>query len=78
MLKIPVNLDINRSVKDELIRKFGYTKGKEIARITQDCLAQSADASALEACIKNKLPTTYTTSDKQEVWDFIYHFVIVG
>ena len=78
MLKIPVEFDLYRTVKDQLIRKFGYTKGKEIARITQDCLAQSGDEAALETCIKNSLPSTYSSSDKQEVWDFLYHYVIVG
>lgn len=78
MLKIPVDLDLNSSVRDQIIRKFGPTKGEEIARITQNCLDQGGDAAALETCIKNNLPATYSASDKQEVWDFLYHFVIVG
>ncbi len=78
MLEIPVEFDLNSSVKDALIRKFGYTKGKEIARITQDCLAQVADAAALETCVKSNLPTTYSAAEKNAVWDFLFHFVIVG
>jgi hypothetical protein len=78
VLEIPVEFDLNRSVKDSLIRKFGYTKGKEIARITQDCLAQVDDVAALETCVKSNLPVSYSTAEKDEVWDFLYHFVIVG
>lgn len=76
MLKIPVDFDVNMSVKDALIEEFGDAKGNEIARITEDCVARVADVAELETCVKNNLPPSYSAAEKNRVWDFL--FVIVG
>jgi hypothetical protein len=75
VLIIPIDFDV-QSVMDELIEELGRAKADEVARITEDCVDRVADSAELETCVKNNLPPTFSTAEKDKAWNIL--FVIVG
>ena len=74
MLKIPFSLE--KSVKDAIKQRFGFDDA-QIAAIAE-CAKEGEENADIEVCVKNLLPKSMDSKMKQEVWDFLFHFVIVG
>lgn len=85
MLKIVLNKNqwknIGKTVGDAIKLKFGDKLGTEIIAALKECLDDYTDRTEITNCVINKLSIInepYSEPLKQEIWDFLYHFVIVG
>lgn len=80
MLKIADKV-VSQKIKDIIELKFGTVIGGSIITALGECINLHADRTSIVNCVIDKLenhPTGYSEPLKQEIWDFLYHFVIVG
>ena len=66
------------NVKDLIKGKFGNTTGQEIIDAVESCIKAAPKMGGIQLidCAVKKL--TYSATVKQEVWDYLYQYVIVG
>lgn len=80
MLKI-ADKEVSQKIQDVIKLKFGTEIGGSIITALGECINLHADRTSIVNCVIDKLedhPTGYSEPLKQEIWDFLYHFVIVG
>jgi len=70
---------LKKTVEELIQGKFGTDLGGNIIKAIDKCLSDDSKLKGIPllSSIMEKLKT-YSEVEQQAVWDFLYHFVIVG
>ena len=67
---------LNDTVEDLIKSKFGDKPGENIIKAIKQCDGVGKEGIELVDCVLKQLK--YSPMVEQEIFDFLYHFVIVG
>jgi hypothetical protein len=82
VVKITIK-DVSQNARAAIKLKFGETIGADIIAKLEQCISEP-DRTSMANCVIDALDAdpnaaaNYSDPLKQEIWDFLYHFVIVG
>ena len=77
MFKIAKKTNKTSTVEDMLKTKFGDVDGTSITTIFDNCMKEGKTGIELQNCVFKELAEK-SDDEKLDIWDFLYHFVIVG
>ena len=78
-----VRIDLNQTLRNRLIERYGPTIGRRIAEAIQECIVEGHTGTALSDCVKKRLKDEIdaekiTVANLDNIFSLMEHWVTIG